>query len=46
MSAEGLSYHVVRVCGRVGEERGGVGRWTGYECAYVRACFRNYLQKL
>ena len=25
MSAEGLSYHVVRVCGRVGEEGGGGG---------------------
>ena len=40
MSAEGLSYHVVRVCGRVGEEGGGGGRrggrWTGYE--FVCAC--------
>ena len=37
MSAEGLSYHVVRVCGRVGEDGGGA-RWTGYE--FVCACVR------
>ena len=37
MSAEGLSYHVVRVW-KSGRGDGEVGRWTGYE--FVCACVR------